>query len=111
MLELNKWGDFLGTRWLGGKVRTEIEELLELNDKVMIDCEGVDMLTNSFADEAVGKLAANLGKDDFQQQIRLLNVSPNVSPILRRAIAKRLRGRKLASAGCSSVNQHRRLSR
>ena len=46
----------LGTRQLGEKVRFQLLDLMQENDKVVLDFSGVNVVSNSFADEWLAKL-------------------------------------------------------
>lgn len=50
-INFNEIGTSLGTGSLGSKTRDIIVEKIQTNDKVFLDFEGVDVVTNSFADE------------------------------------------------------------
>lgn len=65
----------LGTRDLGAKIRTSIVEKVEENDKVYLDFEGVDVVTNSFANECFGKLMEILSPPVFKTKIAFLNTN------------------------------------
>ena len=41
-------GENLGTRQLGAKVREQLLPLINANDKVVLDFEGVNVVSNSF---------------------------------------------------------------
>lgn len=90
VLKLAEWGEFLGTRQLGEQIRREIEALLDQGQNVVVNCNGVGMVSHSFADESIGKLAAKLGMETFQHKIRFRNVAPDIAPILRYVIGSRL---------------------
>lgn len=49
-------GDNLGTRMLGEKTRKILLPIIQDNDLVILDFEGVDIISNSFADECLAKL-------------------------------------------------------
>jgi len=90
MLELIQWGGFLGSRHLGAEIRKMIEADLAEGLTVVINCKGVDMISHSFADEFMGKLAANLGRNAFRERVKFKNVSPKIASILRYVISNRL---------------------
>jgi len=92
VLKLIKWGKFLGSRLLGAEIRQEIESALDAGQNVVVDCDGVKMMSHSFADESIGKLAADIGLEVFRHQIRRRNVGPEVAPILRYVIGSRIAG-------------------
>ena len=49
-------GENLGTRMLGEKVRNMLLPMIQTEEKVVLDFEGVDVVSNSFADECLAKL-------------------------------------------------------
>lgn len=52
----NRNGENMGTRTLGERVRGELIEMIKQNDKVVLNFEGVNVVSNSFADECLAKL-------------------------------------------------------
>ena len=50
------FGENLGTRQLGQHAREKLMPLLEGNERVVLDFTGVDVVSNSFADECIAKL-------------------------------------------------------
>ncbi len=50
------FGENLGTRPLGQKVREQLVPLLEKEERVVLDFTGVNVVSNSFADECIAKL-------------------------------------------------------
>ena len=51
-----EYGENLGTRPLGKRVRESLQPLIEQNDCVVLDFTGVNVVSNSFADECIAKL-------------------------------------------------------
>ena len=51
-----EFGENLGTRQLGQQAREKLMPLLEGNERVVLDFTGVDVVSNSFADECIAKL-------------------------------------------------------
>ena len=62
------FGENLGTRILGEKVRDMLMPLLEGEEKVVLDFEGVDVVSNSFADECLAKLLLIMPLDELKQR-------------------------------------------
>lgn len=58
----------LGTRQLGEKVRSQLLELIRENDKVVLDFSGVNVVSNSFADECLAKLLFTMSLDELKQR-------------------------------------------
>ena len=51
-----EFGEHLGTRQLGERVREQLWPLILGDEKVCLDFEGVDVVSNVFADECIAKL-------------------------------------------------------
>lgn len=80
-----------GSRQAARELRNHIENYLHSGAALLtLDFENVLMVSSSFADETIGKLAADLGPVTFGQRFRLINMSADVRSLLDRAIAIRL---------------------
>lgn len=66
--KFNQFGENLGTRKLGVDVRNQLLPLIEGDEKVVLDFEGVDVVSNSFADECLAKLLLTMSLDDLKQR-------------------------------------------
>ena len=53
---------------LGEKVRNELLPLIQNNDKVILDFSGVDVVSNSFADECLAKLLLSMTFEELKQK-------------------------------------------
>jgi len=76
----------LGTRDLGAKIRVNIIEKINTNDKVYLDFEGVDVVTNSFANECFSKLKEAVTLDVFKTKIAFLNTNDFVQRVIISAL-------------------------
>lgn len=80
-----------GTRAAAERLRNILVNYLnEGASMLVLDFEGVTMVSSSFADETIGKLAERYGPIGFAQRFRLVNMSPQVQMLLDRAIALRI---------------------
>lgn len=61
-------GENLGTRMLGEKARNMLLPLLQQDELVVLDCEGVDVVSNSFADECLAKLLLIMPLDELKKR-------------------------------------------
>ena len=59
------FGEYLGTRQLGEKVREQLWPLVQGDEKVRLDFDGVDVVSNSFADECIAKLLLLMPLDEL----------------------------------------------
>ncbi len=62
------FGENLGTRQLGEKVRNQLWPLIQGEEKVCLDFEGVDVVSNSFADECIAKMLLTMPLDDLKKR-------------------------------------------
>lgn len=83
--------DFLGSRDSGEKLRNRIIELLEGNDKVILDFLGIDRISHSFADEVFGLLFVYRDLDYIKQHIALQNAQENIRNMANLVIKERLK--------------------
>lgn len=82
--------DFPGmeSRETGDAALAEVLRALDDADVVELDFGGANP-SPSFADQAIGSLAAKLGLDEFKRRIRLLNTSEAAAPLLKHVILRR----------------------
>lgn len=62
------FGEHLGTRQLGKKVSQQLWPLIQGDEKVCLDFDGVDVVSNSFADECIAKLLLLMSLDELKQR-------------------------------------------
>lgn len=62
-----EYGTDFGTRAMGEKLRQELLSLIKENDKVVLDFTGVNVVSNSFADECIAKLLLEMPLDELKQ--------------------------------------------
>ena len=82
------WRDF-GSRKGGKKIRGMIESLLGPDRPVILDFDGVGVISSSFADEVFGRLFVDMGPRSFMTRIEMRNVDPTVEGLIDRAIVQR----------------------
>ena len=84
-------GENLGTRQLGAKVHEQLLPLINANDKVVLDFEGVNVVSNSFADECLAKLLFSMSFEELKQRTTFVSVNDfarkNIAIAFRRRIA------------------------
>lgn len=80
-----------GSRTAAAQLRVYLSNQLKQGaTSVLLDFEGVSVVSASFADEVIGKLAEELGPLRFFQRFQLRNMTPLVEGLLDRAIKLRL---------------------
>jgi hypothetical protein len=83
-------GENLGTRMLGEKVRNELLPLIQNNDKVILDFSGVDVVSNSFADECLAKLLLSMTFEELKQKTTFVSVNDFARKNIAVAFKRRL---------------------
>jgi hypothetical protein len=80
-----------GLRRAGAPLRMKCLNLLR-SDRLplVLDWEGVPLVSSSFADEAIGKLYAELGPLTFGARVRCTNMEPLVKSLVETAIVQRM---------------------
>ena len=81
----------IGSRSGGRRVRQLIENLLGEQNSIVVDFEGVGVISSSFADEVFGRLFVTLGPRAFMTRVEMRNVGPTVEGLIDRAILQRTR--------------------
>jgi anti-sigma regulatory factor (Ser/Thr protein kinase)/anti-anti-sigma regulatory factor len=80
-----------GTRQSGVAIRNEIINISNQTTSVIIlDFNGVSLISSSFADELVGKLVVEYGFVGFTQRFRLFGMNETIQAITNRSVSQRL---------------------
>ena len=81
----------LGSRKLGSEIRTRLENYLKAGAQfVVLDFKGVGVVSSSFADEVLAKLAAGMGELEYRRRVFVDNASDTNRGLIERAISLRL---------------------
>lgn len=79
-----------GTRMSGSFTRAYVSNLLTQADaSLVLDFDGVGIVSSSFADELVAKLRSQLGNEVFDKRIRFHGLNETNSVIVRSVLAER----------------------
>jgi len=81
-----------GTRRSGYQIRTKILNILDSqpNFPIVINWEGVPIISSSFADEVMGKLFLKLGAMSFTARVRNTGMEEIIRNLLDKAVSQRL---------------------
>lgn len=83
--------DSLGSRRTAESVRTKLLNILGQGITVLdLDFSGVNVVSSSFADEVLGKLALRMGLIEFFRRFRLVGMNEIVEALVNRAIQQRI---------------------
>lgn len=80
-----------GTRESGKRIRTDLINMFnETKQGIVIDFDGLSVISSSFADELLGKMLVHFGFMGFNQIVRLKNMNHTIQAIVERSVAQRM---------------------
>ena len=82
-----------GTRLAGAKMREKIISVYrkaQIEKDIIIDFDGVSIISSGYADELLGKLVAEIGFYEFNKSIKLKNMNSLIQNIVQRSVAQRM---------------------
>lgn len=71
-----EYGTDFGTRDMGQKLREKLLSLIKDNEKVVLDFTGVNVVSNSFADECIAKLLLEMPLAELKQHTTFRGLNP-----------------------------------
>lgn len=89
VFKFSNYGDSMGTRLLGAKIRADLRPLLDGEEKVVLDFTGIDTVTNSFADECIAKLLLEMPLDVLKKKTTFVGQTPMVERSILSALKRR----------------------
>ena len=84
-----EYGENLGTRPLGKRVREQLMPLLEQDERVVLDFTGVNVVSNSFADECIAKLLLTMPLSELKAHTTFRGLNPVASECVLTALQRR----------------------
>jgi hypothetical protein len=83
------FGENLGTRPLGQKVREQLMPLLQKDERVVLDFTGVNVVSNSFADECIAKLLLTMSLAELKAHTTFRGLNPVAAQSVLTALQRR----------------------
>ena len=71
-----KFGGNFGTTEMGAKIRQELLVLLKGDERIVLDFTGVNVVTNSFADECIAKLLLDMPLVELKKKTTFRGLNP-----------------------------------
>ena len=71
-----EYGTDFGTRDMGQKLRQKLLALINNGEKVILDFTGVNVVSNSFADECIAKLLLDMSLDELKRSTTFKGLNP-----------------------------------
>ena len=84
-----EYGENLCTRPLGKRVREDLLPLIEQNERVVLDFTGVNVVSNSFADECIAKLLLEMPLAELKSRTTFRGLNPIASESVLTALRRR----------------------
>jgi anti-sigma regulatory factor (Ser/Thr protein kinase) len=81
-----------GSRVAGTPIRTKVRNMLQMKNvqKVIVDIEGIPIVSSSFADEVFAKLFLEIGPMQFMEKIEIINAMPTITSLIDKSITQRV---------------------
>ena len=89
VFKFSSYGDSMGTRLLGAKIRADLRPLLDKGETVVLDFSGIDTVTNSFADECIAKLLLEMSLDELKSKTTFTGLTPLAERSILTALKRR----------------------
>ena len=89
IFSFNEFGENLGTRPLGKRVREQLLPLIEQNERVVLDFTGVNVVSNSFADECIAKLLLVMPLSELKSRTTFRGLNSIASDSVLTALRRR----------------------
>lgn len=83
------FGENLGTSPLGQKVREQLMPLLQKDERVVLDFTGVNVVSNSFADECIAKLLLTMSLAELKAHTTFRGLNPVAAKSVLTALQRR----------------------
>ena len=84
------FGENLGTRPLGKRIREQLLPLLEQSQEcVILDFTGVNVVSNSFADECIAKLLLTMPLAELKKRTTFRGLNPVAADCVLTALQRR----------------------
>lgn len=84
-----KYGTDFGTRDMGQKLRQKLMRLIHESEKVVLDFTGVNVVSNSFADECIAKLLLEMPLDELKKRTTFRGLNPMAERCVLVALQRR----------------------
>ena len=85
-IKLSDFGNSLGTHIDAKKIR---EQIMNENEKTILDFEGISIISNSFADEILGIIVRDFGIKKLSEKVSFKNTNNEIQMTIKKAIIAR----------------------
>lgn len=89
--KFSQFGENFGTREMGARIRQQLLPLLAGDERVLLDFTGVNVVTNSFADECLAKLLLIMPLEELKKRTTFRGLNPIAEKSVLVALQRRYR--------------------
>ena len=97
-----EYGTDFGTRDMGQKLREKLLPLINGDEKVVLDFTGVNVVSNSFADECIAKLLLEMPLSELKRRTTFRGLNPLAERSILVALQRRYKVQ--SNNYCTSFN-------
>lgn len=87
--KFSEYGTNFGTREQGAMLRAKLLPLIKGNERVILNFEGVNVVTNSFADECIAKLLLEMPLHELKARTTFRALTPMANTSILVALQRR----------------------
>ncbi len=93
-LKLSNTGSILGLRELAKCLSSAVRDAILSDSGIVLDFDGVESVSSSFADELIAKVFIEFGGERFLKCVKIRNANDFVKTIINSSINERLKETK-----------------
>lgn len=91
VFSFSQYGTDFGTREMGARIREQLLPLVMGEERVVLDFTGVNVVSNSFADECIAKLLLEMPLDELKKRTTFRGLNPLAKTSILTALQRRYR--------------------
>ena len=94
VFKFSQFGTDFGTRDMGARIREQLLPLLKGDERIALDFTGVNVVSNSFADECIAKLLLEMPLEELKKRTTFIGLNPLARTSVLTALQRRYRTMK-----------------
>lgn len=91
VFKFSQFGTDFGTRDMGARIREQLLPLLKGDERIALDFTGVNVVSNSFADECIAKLLLEMPLEELKKRTTFIGLNPLARTSVLTALQRRYR--------------------
>lgn len=89
VFKFSQFGTDFGTRDMGARIREQLLPLLKGDERIALDFTGVNVVSNSFADECIAKLLLEMPLEELKKKNTFIGLNPLARTSVLTALQRR----------------------